>query len=116
MMRFRCSKKGSVKYYGRGIRVCNEWSNFVLFRDWALKHGYKDSLTIDRIDNYKGYSPDNCRWVSMLEQQWNKRNSIKYNGETASVASRRLGGGENLVSKRVKWGWPLSKAFNTPPR
>lgn len=58
----------------------------------------------------------NCRWITMAEQQRNKRNNIFFNGEIAAEASRRLGGGENLVTKRIKNGWSLERAFNKLPR
>jgi hypothetical protein len=61
-------------YGGRGITICDEWlHNFQAFYDWAMVNGYKDDLTIDRIDSNKGYSPHNCRWVTMAEQNKNKR-------------------------------------------
>lgn len=76
-MKNRCYRKSyhAFNHYGgRGITVCDEWLNsFEAFRDWALANGYADNLTIDRIDNDKGYSPDNCRWVTMAEQNRNKR-------------------------------------------
>lgn len=63
-------------YGGRGITVRPEWlHDFKAFQNWALTHGYQDDLTIDRIDNDKGYSPDNCRWATMEEQCQNKRPS-----------------------------------------
>ncbi len=78
-MKSRCYDSKNKCYYlygGRGIAVCDEWKNdFLKFCDWALNNGYADNLTIDRIDNYKGYFPDNCRWATNLEQQRNKRNS-----------------------------------------
>lgn len=85
-MKRRCynSKSISYQYYGKkGIKVCDEWkNNFRVFQDWAYENGYDEKLTIDRIDNNKGYSPDNCRWVSSFEQHNNMstNRSITYNG------------------------------------
>lgn len=83
-MKSRCNNANFTEYEnygGRGITVCSEWNQrhgFGSFVEWALSSGYKDSLTLDRIDVNKGYSPDNCKWSSTKEQSRNKRNSKKY--------------------------------------
>ena len=79
-MKARCEipSSSSFKYYGaRGIAVCDAWKKYQPFKEWALASGYKEHLTIDRMDNEKGYSPDNCRWVTVLEQHQNQRRGGK---------------------------------------
>lgn len=71
------------RYGGRGITICDEWRNdFQAFYQWAMANGYDErapymQCTIDRIDNDRGYSPDNCRWVSAKIQSNNKSNNRK---------------------------------------
>jgi hypothetical protein len=92
----RCYNTNHVRYSdygGRGIQVCNEWLNednsigLINFYNWSIENGYADCLTIDRKDNNKGYSPDNCRWVNDKEQSNNKRINIyqEINGETLTL-------------------------------
>lgn len=76
-MKSRCNnpKVDNYKYYGgRGITVCEEWQHdYTAFRNWALSNGYQEGLSIDRINVNGNYEPNNCRWISMAEQQKNKR-------------------------------------------
>lgn len=91
----RCYNKKckSYKDYGaRGIKMCQEWKDkekgFINFYKWAIENGYKENLTIDRINNNGNYEPSNCRWVLMKEQMNNTRRShyIIYNGEIKTIA------------------------------
>lgn len=90
-MKGRCFSKGHPafsSYGGRGIAVCDEWkNNFQAFYDWAMSNGYSDELTIDRIDVNGDYCPENCRWISISEQQHNKRCNvvIAFNGESHTL-------------------------------
>ena len=120
-MKARCNNPKAKSYpnYGaRGIAVCAEWSNFAVFREWAMSHGYDNSLTLDRKDNSKGYSPDNCRWVDMVAQENNKSSNhyVTYQGETMSLAmwARKLNISYDLLLQRVTRGWPFEKAITNP--
>lgn len=113
----------AYKNYGeRGIMICGEWDNsFQKFKQWALERGYQEHLTIDRIDNNKGYSSDNCRWVERKSQSINRRNNhyITYNGETKTLAewARLLGIKRKTLSDRItRCGWNVEKALTTPTR
>ena len=89
-MRRRCYEKQNHKYKnygGRGIKICPEWLDFCVFREWALSNGYSETLTLDRINVNGNYEPTNCRWVTQKIQQNNRSNNhlITYNGETHTM-------------------------------
>lgn len=90
-MKKRCYKPSHPfypHYGGRGIVVCDEWKDsFETFYQWAMSHGYSDSLTIDRIDNNGNYCPENCRFVTQTEQIRNRSISrmATINGKTKSL-------------------------------
>ena len=68
-MKERCNNLANPLYGGKGITVCDEWvHDFQAFADWSYEHGYARNLSIDRIDNSKGYSPDNCLWTTFKVQ------------------------------------------------
>lgn len=108
----RCTNPNSdnySRYGGRGITVCDEWLNdFKSFYDWSIQNGYKDGLTIDRIDNEKGYAPDNCRWITKKEQYSNLRrnHNITYNGVTHTLSewARVLNINRETLRYRVNHG------------
>lgn len=121
------------RYGGRGIKVCDEWTSaemitigryihnqtrgWLNFKEWALTHGYKEGLTLDRIDVNKGYSPDNCRWVTMKEQNRNKSTNvlITYKGETKTLEqwSETLGiNYHTLYSRLYRSNWTIEEALS----
>lgn len=120
-MRRRCKNpndKSATSYYQKGIRVCDEWdSDFSAFRDWALSNGYADNLTIDRIDNSKGYNPYNCRWITSEEQQQNKTNTIyiEYNGKVWCLRTLcvEIGFPYKLAHRRYKRALKSGKPIST---
>lgn len=88
-MRDRCNNPNHndyKRYGGRGIKVCEEWNNrygFIAFYEWAIKNGYKDNLSLDRINNDGNYEPDNCRWATKKEQSQNTSTNVyaEYKGQ-----------------------------------
>lgn len=111
---FNHKTKCYKNYGGRKITICNEWLNpkngIINFYNWAMKNGYKDDLTIDRINNDGNYEPNNCRWVTRKEQQNNRRNNvyITYNGQTKTMKqwSEILNIKYNTIRRRIKEGFP----------
>ena len=122
-MRMRCfnkNDKGYKNYGGRGITVCAQWNkDYVAFRNWAINNGYKPGLSIDRIDNNKGYCPENCRWATRSQQNNNTRRTllIEYQGRTDTLSwwCKKLGLNHNTIYARIYcYKWPIEKALTTP--
>lgn len=110
------NKKPLYKNYsGRGITICEEWQEFLPFYNWAMQNGYKDNLTIDRIDVNGNYEPTNCRWATYKEQQNNRRNNVflEYNGERHTLAEweEKLNMNRGLLKNRIKNGWNVERAL-----
>lgn len=119
-MKGRCTRTYNTSYhlYGaRGIKVCDEWMvkgglGFRSFEKWALENGYRESLTIDRIDNNGNYEPGNCRWVTVKEQNRNKRNNIYVDGCVLKDYAEKHGINAQTIGYRLKVGNNLIKPKN----
>lgn len=122
-MHSRCenTKDVAYKYYGgRGIDVCKEWSGehgFETFYSWALKNGYHEGLTLDRINTNGIYEPSNCKWSTRLEQQQNIRSNVivicDCNKMTLRQAEELYGTPPNTIYERLKRGWSDEDAVKT---
>ena len=120
-MKQRCKR---VKATGRDgsnylkITYTNEWENFSSFKEWSINNGYKEGLSLDRIDVHKPYQPDNCRWVEWKVQSRNKTNTkwITWNGKTQSMAdwADEIGFEVDTLKSRLLRGWSVERAFTEP--
>lgn len=116
----RCSnpKNDAYPLYGaKGIKVCDEWKDFATFSNWATENDYADNLSIDRIDNSKGYAPENCRWATAQEQTDNRGCSIyvSFNGERKTL--KEWSDATGITYKKLLWrirqGWSAEKTLTT---
>ena len=122
----RCYSPNSQSYSnygGRGITVCDEWlgeNGYGNFKKWALSNGYRDNLSIDRIDVNGNYEPLNCRWADDFIQNNNTRRNVKitYNGETHSLSEwgriKPNGLCYDTLRSRLRDGWSIEDAFSKP--
>lgn len=128
-MKSRCYNvnHNSYKTYGaRGIKVCDEWRNdFQAFYDWAMANGYDETAikweyTVDRIDVNGNYAPSNCRWITIQEQQNNKRSNrlVTYKGETLNITqmAKKYNMTDGCLYRRLKKGMTIKEAIETPVR
>lgn len=118
----RCEHRNRRDYqhYGaRGIRVCEEWHDFEVFYEWAMTHGYRQGLTIDRVNNNAGYNPGNCRWISARANANNRTTSSRYtvDGHTKTLTQwcRLYNIPDYVVVHRINdYGWSVEDAIKTP--
>lgn len=125
-MKMRCDNPnyaGAHIYSERGIAVCKEWSDsFLEFDKWSKANGYAEGLTIDRVDNEKGYEPSNCRWVTPKVNSRNRRctTMVTYRAEVVSFSElvERFGLEDHstAIRHRIHRGWTADRAFDTPIR
>lgn len=118
----RCYRKNATSYEiygGRGIKVCDEWlDSFDTFCTWALHNGYKQGLTLDRVDVNGNYQPQNCRFVDRKTQGRNRRGNriATINGvsRTASEWAEIAGIDSDLIYYRLNHNWPEDKLLIKP--
>lgn len=105
-MKQRCSNpknKFYHRYGGRGISVCEEWLNIKDFSEWAFQNGWKDGLSLDRIDNDGNYCPDNCQWISLSENS-RKKSTTKFSLSQANEIRIRSNNGESSYAMAKEFG------------
>lgn len=122
-MRQRCrdtNRNRADSYVNKGISVCEEWSDYRVFREWAIGAGYNDTLSIDRIDNDENYCPENCRWVDYFVQANNRSNNlrIEFNGEIKTLRewANTVEIPYDTIKRRIYSGWSIEKALTTQVR
>ena len=108
---------GYARYGAKGICVCDEWSSFEPFRDWAFANGYAEDLSIDRIDNSGNYCPENCRWADRRTQSRNRSyiRPLTYNGVTMLMTdwAEKLGMPIQSLSTRLSH-YTVEEALSRP--
>lgn len=128
-MKQRCynPKRNRYQWYGgKGIKVCDEWLSFAPFADWSLANGYTDDLVLDREDSDKDYCPENCQWVTVVEnsrkatiERFGKVEGdvpVEYQGRTQKISEWAAECGipyKNLYNRLLK-NWTMQRATTQP--
>lgn len=122
-MKQRCDnpKCRGFRWYGaKGVRVCKDWQDFKPFYEWAMSHGYRKGLTLDRQNVFRDYSPENCRWVDWETQQNNKtsNNILTLDGvsHTLTEWSKLTCIPRTTIHGRLRLGWSVEDALTKRPR
>lgn len=97
-MKARCNT--DIKYVSKGIKVCDRWQSFQNF--YEDMGDPPEGMTLDRIDGTKGYSPDNCRWATVFEQNRNLSSNVWHNGETIADIAKRTGLSHTVIAYRIR--------------
>lgn len=120
-MLYRCNNENSTSYRhygGRGIKVCEAWHKFENFYAWATKNGYSENLEIERKNNNKGYSPNNCKWATRKEQMNNTRSNrmLEFQGKCHNIKQwgSITGISPNTIWYRLDFGWSIEDTLTTP--
>lgn len=125
-MKRRCydPKNNRYKHYGgKGVKVCDEWQDFLSFEKWAISAGYKQDAeygecTIDRIDVDGNYEPNNCRWTDIKTQCYNRTSNklLTYKGKTQTLTEweKEIGCGKYIIGNRLLKGWSVEDALEIP--
>ena len=114
-MKRRCyckTDKAYNNYGGRGIKVCEEWkNNYLHFKEWSINNGYKENLTIDRINNDGNYESNNCRWINKKQQANNRRTNIKIRYKNEEYTLKQLAELLQIKYSKIYWAYKNNSLY-----